>query len=208
MWWGEGWRYQGSSELCTFSWNGLLLTQTYGLATRHACYAPATRRLLTRYSPSIYMCGSPKTRRYLLNKSSNTIIWRLNIRQVNKDLCVEVESPRQVVNQWENVWKCTDYSMKKTCIILAWKTHVRIGWKYSKTYDEGTPLYPGQSVPTWQVPSWHSSQVCPNNMKTPYFKMIIPYFIHFSFNSYHAYTYTHPTSYRFIQFDNKSMRIK
>ena len=65
---------------------------------------------------------------------------------------------------------------KKNCIILAWKTHVRIGWKYSKTCDEGTPLYPGQSVPTWQVPS---SQVCPNNMKTPYFKMIIPYFIHF-----------------------------
>ena len=30
-------------------------------------------------------------------------------------------------------------------------------------------------------------KVCPNNMKTPYFKMIIPYFIHFSFNSYHAY---------------------
>ena len=89
---------------------------------------------------------------------------------------------------------------KKTCILLAWKTHVRIGWKYSKTCDEGTPLYPGQSVPTWQVPS---SQVCPNNMKTPYFKMIIPYFIHFSFNSYHAYTYTHPTSYRFMQFDNK-----
>ena len=150
------------------------------------------------------MCGSPKTRRYLLNKSSNTIIWRLNIRQVNKDLYVEVESPRQVVNQWENVWKCADYSMKKnlhnSCIILAWKTHVRIGWKYSKTCDEGTPLYPGQSVPTWQVPS---SQVCPNNMKTPYFKMIIPYFIHFSFNSYHAYTYTHPTSYRCMQFDNK-----
>ena len=47
---------------------GLLLT--YGLATRHACYAPATRRLLARYSPSIYMCGSHKTRRYLLNKSS------------------------------------------------------------------------------------------------------------------------------------------
>ena len=46
---------------------------------------------------------------------------------------------------------------KKTCIILAWKTHVRIGWKYSKTCDEGTPLYPGQSIPTWQVPS---SQVC------------------------------------------------
>ena len=87
----------------------------------------------------------------------------------------------------------------KTCIILAWETHVRIGWKYSKTCDEETPLYPGQSVPTWQVPS---SQVCPNNMKTPYFKMIIPYFIHFSFNSYHAYTYTHPTSYRFMQFDN------
>ena len=97
---------------------------------------------------------------------------------------------------------------QKTCIILAWKTHVRIGWKYSKTYDEGTPLYPGQSVPTWQVPSWPSSQVCPNNMKTPYFKMIIQYCIHISFNSYHAYTYTHPTSYRFIQFDNKSMRIK
>ena len=89
---------------------------------------------------------------------------------------------------------------KKPCIILAWKTHVRIGWKYSKTCDEGTPLYSGQSVPTWQVPSL---QVCPNNMKTPYFKMIIPYFIHFSFNSYHAYTYTHPTSYRFMQFDNK-----
>ena len=41
------------------------------------------------------------------------------------------------------------------------------------------------------------------NPCTPYFKMIIPYFIHFSFNSYHAYTYTHPTSYRFMQFDNK-----
>ena len=27
--------------------------------------------------------------------------------QVNKDLYVEVEFPRQVVNQWENVWKCT-----------------------------------------------------------------------------------------------------
>ena len=64
-----------------------------------ARYAPATRPLRARYSPSIYMCGSPKTRRYLLNKSSNTIIWRLNIRQVNKDLYVEVESPRQVVNQ-------------------------------------------------------------------------------------------------------------
>ena len=176
---------------------GLLLT--YGLATRHACYAPASRPLRARYAPlraryapSIYMCGFPKTRRYLLNKSNNTIIWRLNIRQVNKDLYVEVESPRQVVNQWENVWKCADYgadySMKKNC------------WKYSKTCDEGTLLYPGQSVPTWQVPS---SQVCPNNMKTPYFKMIIPYFIHFSFNSYHAYTYTHPTSYRFMQFDNK-----
>ena len=59
----------------------------------------ATRPLRARYAPSIYMCGSPKTRRYLLNKSSNTIIWRLNIRQVNKDLYVEVESPRQVVNQ-------------------------------------------------------------------------------------------------------------
>ena len=98
-----------------------------------AGYSP--RLLRARYSPSIYMCGSPKTRRYLLNKSSNTIIWRLNIRQVNKDLYVEVESPRQVVNQWENVWKCADYSMKKTCIILAWKTHVRIGWKYSKTRE-------------------------------------------------------------------------
>ena len=64
------------------------------LATRplRARYAPATRPLRARYAPSIYMCGSPKTRRYLLNKSSNTIIWRLNIRQVNKDLYVEVES--------------------------------------------------------------------------------------------------------------------
>ena len=81
---------------------GLLLT--YGLATRHACllrarYAPATCPLRACYSPSIYMCCSPKTRRYLLNKSSNTIIWKLNIRQVSKDLYVEVESPRQVVNQ-------------------------------------------------------------------------------------------------------------
>ena len=84
--------------------SGLLLT--YGLATRHACYAPATRPLRARYSPSIYMCGSPKTRRYLLNKSSNTIIWRLNIRQVNKDLYVEVESPRQVVN--ESMRKCVE----------------------------------------------------------------------------------------------------
>ena len=165
----------------------------------------ATRPLRARYSPSIYMCGSPRRGGISLNKSINTIIWRLNIRHVNKDLYVEVESPRQVVNQWENVWKCADYSMEKTCIILAWKTHVRIGWKYSKTCDEGTPLYPGQSVPTWQVPS---SQVCPNNMKTPYFKMIIPYFIHFSFNSYHAYTYTNPTSYRFMQFDNKVWDIK
>ena len=33
----------------------------------------ATRPLLAGYSPSIYMCGSPKTRRYLLNKSKNTI---------------------------------------------------------------------------------------------------------------------------------------
>ena len=99
---GFRWRFSGynimgrdifSLALCM----GLLLT--YGLATRHACYAPATRPLRARYSPSIYMCGSPKTRRYLLNKSSNTIIWRLNIRQVNKDLYVEVESPRQVVNQ-------------------------------------------------------------------------------------------------------------
>ena len=48
---------------------GLLLT--YGLATCHACYSPATRRLRDGYSPSIYMCGSPKTRRYLLNKSSS-----------------------------------------------------------------------------------------------------------------------------------------
>ena len=32
--------------------------------------------------------------------------------QVNKDLYVEAESPRQVVNQWENVWKCTVW--KKT----------------------------------------------------------------------------------------------
>ena len=62
-----------------------------------ADYSPHLLR--ARYSPSIYMCGSPKTRRYLLNKSSNTIIWRLNIRQVNKDLYVEVEYPRQVVNQ-------------------------------------------------------------------------------------------------------------
>ena len=84
-------------RLYVTDYTGLLLT--YGLATRHACYAPATRRLLARYSPSIYMCGSPKTRRYLLNKSSNTIIWRLNIRQVKKYLYVEVESPRQVVNQ-------------------------------------------------------------------------------------------------------------
>ena len=54
--------------------------------------------------------------------------------QVNKDLYVEVEFPRQVVNQWENVWKCTVW---KNCMILAWKIHVRIGWKYSKTCDEG-----------------------------------------------------------------------
>ena len=77
----------------SYKYLGLLLT--YGLATRHACYAPATRPLRARYSPSIYMCGSPKTRGYILNKSGNTIIWRLNIRQVNKDLYVEVESPRQ-----------------------------------------------------------------------------------------------------------------
>ena len=172
------------------------------LATRplRARYAPATRPLRARYSPSIYMCGSPKTRRYLLNKSSNTIIWRLNIRQVNKDLYVEVESHSRLLINEKMCGSVQTTVWKKPCIILAWKTHVRIGWKYSKTCDEGTPLYPGQSVPTWQVPS---SQVCPNNMKTPYFKMIIPYFIHFSFNSYHAYTYTHPTSYRFMQFDNK-----
>ena len=124
-------------------------------------------RYAARYSPSIYMCGSPKTRRYLLNKSSNTIIWRLNIRQVNKDLYVEVESHARLSINEKMCGSVQTTVWKKTCIILAWKTHVRIGWKYSKTCDKGTPLYPGQSVPTWQVPS---SQVCPNNMKTPYFK--------------------------------------
>ena len=123
----QQWPHHQSQSLRLTSnvWAGYsprLLRARYAPATRplRARYAPATRPLraryapaTARYAPSIYMCGSPKTRRYLLNKSSNTIIWRLNIRQVNKDLYVEVESPRQVVNQWENVCKCADYSMKK-----------------------------------------------------------------------------------------------
>ena len=61
---------------------GLLLTYGAGYSPRllRARYSPATRSLLA------VDFGSPKPRRYLLNKSSNTIIWRLNIRQVNKDL--------------------------------------------------------------------------------------------------------------------------
>ena len=60
---------------------------------------------------------------YDLNTSNSMIsVAHGNILiQVNKDLYVEVESPCQVVNQWENVWTCTVWKknhntcMKNTC---------------------------------------------------------------------------------------------
>ena len=68
-------------------------------------------------------------------------VWRLggcHIQiQVNKDLYVEVEFPRQVVNQWENVWKCT-----------VWK---KLRWKKARCgYLGNTPcvlLMRGESTP-------------------------------------------------------------